>query len=242
MGQDAPVTIVIAHGAGSTGRAASALLGPLTPAGDASDVCLVEDRTGDVAHVVQALEEAVRSAPVCSTVIGISLGAHAVVKWAARASLTHPDQRLPRLVCVLPAWAGSPGVAAAGTSAAAGTIRAEGIGPLLDRLSVAGRYPDVVGLLRLAWADYSDESLSRCLEAASAGAGPTREELASIRAPVNVVSWMGDDFHPAEVGREWAGHLGRSTLAVAARPEIRLIRRALATVGLLSPATPRRRR
>lgn len=239
MGEDAPVTIVLAHGAGSTGRAASALLGPLAPTGDPADVHLVEDRTGDITHVIDALDEAVASATGCSAVVGISLGAHAVARWAARVSRAHPERRLPRLVCVLPAWSGSPGAAAAATSAAATSVRDVGIPALLARLAESGTHPDVVRLLRIAWADYSDDALDRCLRTASTGLGPSREELASIPAPVSVVGWMGDDLHPAAVGREWARHLHRPTLAVAARPDIGLLRRALATLGMPSAPIPR---
>lgn len=239
MGEDAHVTIVIAHGAGSTGRAAEALLGPLGPAGDRSDLHLVEDRTGDIANVVEALERAMAAPPVSITVIGISLGAHAVARWAARASSANPDGRLPRLICVLPAWSGTPGPAAAATSATAAAVRAEGIPSLLARLDEDGTNPDVVRLLGIAWADYSDDSLSRCLMNASAGLGPSRQELASIRAPVSVVGWMGDHFHPAGVSRDWARHLRRPTVAIAARPDIGLLRRALATIGVPSAASPR---
>ena len=239
MGEDAHVTIVIAHGAGSSGRAAAALLGPLNPTGDPADVHLVEDRTGDITHVIEALEHAVASSPVCSTVIGISLGAHAVARWAARASSASPHGPLPRLICVLPAWSDSPGAAAAATSAASTAVRAEGIAALLARLDEVGTNPDVIGLLRIAWADYSDASLGHCLMTASTGLGPSPQELASIRAPVGVVGWMGDDFHPAGVSREWARHLRQPTVAIAARPDIILLRRALATLGMPSAATPR---
>ena len=239
MGEDAPVTIVIAHGAGSTGRAACALLGPLAPAGESADVRLVEDRTGDITHVIDALDAAVASSPGCSAVVGVSLGAHAVARWAARVSRAHPERRLPRLVCVLPAWSARPGPAAAATSAAATSVRHEGIRALLARLADSGAYPDVVHLLRIAWADYSDDALDRCLRTASTGLGPSREELASIPGPVSVVGWMGDDFHPAAVSRDWARHLRRPTLAVAARPDIGLLRRALSTLGMPSALIPR---
>jgi hypothetical protein len=43
------------------------------------------------------------------------------------------------------------------------------------------------------------------------------------------VGWHGDALHPAAVANEWAQHLRWPTIAMAARPEIRLIRQALAT-------------
>jgi hypothetical protein len=130
---------------------------------------------------------------------------------------------------VLPAWTGPPGATASATAIAARQIAADGATAVLDRLTAEGRYPDVVRLLRVAWRDYSNDALSACLARASTGRGPTQAELASIPVPVAVVGWHGDALHPAAVANEWAQHLRWPTIAMAARPEIRLIRQALAT-------------
>jgi len=212
------VTTVIVHGAGSTGGAAATLLGA------GADAVLIEDRSGDVDAVIASLEATLAGHPDCSALVGISLGAHAVARWASTAR-----RPLPRLVCVLPAWTGPPGPTAGATALAAQQIAADGATAVLDRLTAEGRYPDVVQLLRVAWRDYSDDALSAGLTRASTGRGPTPAELASISVPVAIVGWRGDALHPAAVTHEWAQYLRWPTIALAARPEIRLIRQALAT-------------
>jgi len=212
------VTTVIVHGAGSTGGAAATLLGA------GADAVLIEDRSGDVDAVIASLEATLAGHPDCSVLVGISLGAHAVARWASTSR-----RPLPRLVCVLPAWTGPPGATAGATALAAQQIAADGATAVLDRLTAEGRYPDVVQLLRVAWRDYSDDALSAGLTRASTGRGPTPAELASISVPVAIVGWRGDALHPAAVTHEWAQYLRWPTIALAARPEIRLIRQALAT-------------
>ena len=215
------MTAVIVHGAGSTGSAAAALLGA------ASDAVLIEDRSGDVDAVIASVEAALVTHPDCTLLVGISLGAHAVARWASTAR-----RALPRLVCVLPAWTDVPGTTASATAVAAQQIATDGATAVLDRLASEGRHPDVVQLLRIAWADYADDALSGCLIRASTGRGPTPAELASIHVPVAVVGWRGDALHPAAVAHEWARHLRWPTIAMAARPEIRLMRQALVTCGV----------
>ena len=212
------MTTVIVHGAGSTGGAAATLLGA------GADAVLIEDRSGDVDAVIASLEATLAGHPDCSVLVGISLGAHAVARWASTSR-----RPLPRLVCVLPAWTGPPGATAGATALAAQQIAADGATAVLDRLTAEGRYPDVVQLLRVAWRDYSDDALSAGLTRASTGRGPTPAELASISVPVAIVGWRGDALHPAAVTHEWAQYLRWPTIALAARPEIRLIRQALAT-------------
>lgn len=223
MGHTAVVTVIVIHGAGSSGRAAEALLGPR------ADMEYVEDRTGSVEHVAEAVDAAFARASACAAIVGISLGAHALARWASHQA---PQSALPRLVFVLPAWTGQPGRAAAVTAAASDEVQRLGSADLLARLAADSRHPDVVELLGIAWSDYSDEALIECLRTASEGHGPTDTELSAIDAPSVIVGWHGDDFHPAQVTRQWSQHLRHSTVAMAARPEVRLLRAALATVGL----------
>lgn len=215
------MTTVVVHGAGSTGAAAAALLG------SGPDSVLIEDRSGDIDEVIASVEATLVDVPGCSTLVGISLGAHAVARWASTA-----HRPLPRIVCVLPAWTGPPGSTAYATALAAQQIAADGANAVLDRLTAEDRYPDVVQLLRVAWDDYSDDMLSSCLFRASSGRGPTPAELASIPVPVAVVGWRGDAFHPAAVAHEWATHLRWPTIAMGAYPEIRLMRQALTMCAL----------
>ena len=218
MGKTAVVTIVLVHGAGSTGAAAAELLG-LGP-----DVVLVEDRTGDVERVISQLEAAWARIPDCTALVGVSLGAHAVARWAASTSCP-----LPQIACVLPAWTGSPTSAAEATARAASDVAREGSATILERLQRESPHSDVVRLLQLAWPAYSDDQLAHSLTCASRGRGPHPEELAAISSPVAVVGWRGDAFHPESVAHEWARHLRRPTLALAARPDVHLLQRALST-------------
>jgi pimeloyl-ACP methyl ester carboxylesterase len=218
MGETSPVTTVVVHGAGSTGAAASALLGL------GSDAVFVEDRSGDVEQVMTALDETLARQPGCTHLVGISLGAHAVARWAG--STTKP---VPRLFLVLPAWIGVPAATAQATAAAGRNVAAVGITAVLGQLAHDGSHPDVTRLLQLSWPEYSDDELAHCLARASSGHGPTPAELAAIAAPVSVVGWRGDAFHPESAVHAWARHLRRPAVVMAARPEVRLLRQALAT-------------
>lgn len=218
MGKTAVVTTLVVHGAGSTGAVAAELLGL------DSDVVLIEDRTGDVEQVILQIEAAWARHPDCTALVGVSLGAHAVARWAA--STARP---LPRIACVLPAWTGSPTAAADATAGAAHDVAREGSAAILARLQRESPHSDVVRLLQLAWPTYADEQLARSLTCASQGRGPHPEELAAISAPVVVIGWRGDAFHPDCVAHEWARHLRRPTLALAARPDVQLLQRALST-------------
>lgn len=220
MRDTAPVTVVVVHGAGSTGAAAARLVGC------GPDSLLIEDRSGDVDTIIERIDEALQHRSDVTDLVGVSLGAHAVARWAGRA-----PRRVPHLTCVLPAWTAEAGAAARLTAASARSVADEGIDPLLARLHTESAYPDVVALLAAAWADYTDASLASALECASTGKGPSAEDLAAIAVPVAVVGWSGDAFHPEDVARAWARHLRHPTVAIAARPEARLLRQALATCG-----------
>ena len=218
MGKTAVVTTLLVHGAGSTGAAAAELLGL------GSDTVLVEDRTGDVEQVIAALETALARHADCTALVGVSLGAHAVARWAG----AHPYP-LPRIALVLPAWTGDPSAAADATARAGRDVARDGSAAILASLERESPHSDVVRLLQLAWPAYSTEDLARSLTCASQGRGPHPWELAAISVPVAVIGWRGDAFHPDAVAHQWARHLRHSTLALAARPETRLLQRALST-------------
>lgn len=218
VGKTALVTTLLVHGAGSTGTAATELLGLR------SDIVLIQDRTGDVEQVILQIEAAWARHPDCTALVGVSLGAHAVARWAASTS-----RPLPRIACVLPAWTGSPASAADATARAARDVAREGSETILERLHRESPHSDVVRLLQLAWPTYTDEQLALCLTRASHGRGPHPEELAAITAPVAVIGWRGDAFHPESIAHQWARHLRCPTVALAARPDVHLLQRALST-------------
>lgn len=225
MGDTARVRIVLAHGAGSTVAAARRLMG----VGDDADIIGVEDRSGDVATVVDRIDAAVAATPDCTHVVGVSLGAHAVVRWA------RGREHTPGLVCLLPAWVGdTPTAARSATAYAARQVRALGIRGALDALPRDAASADIADLLELSWADYTVERLHDSLATASRSAGPSREELHGVRSPMTLIGWYGDALHPHGVALEWARHLSRPRLAMAARPSVRLLQSALRS--LVSPA------
>lgn len=226
MRHTAGVTMVIAHGAGSTGRAARRLLG----LEDAQGVVTVEDRSGDVDRVADLIDDTVGGIVDCTTVIGVSLGAHALMRWAAAAP------RGVDLVCVLPAWTDVPGRASEPTAIAANQIATTGMDEVLRRAT--DHSPDIAALLALAWADYTTERLAACLATASVSPGPTPEQLTTVSDPVSIVGWYGDDFHPVETALSWSRLLPHARLAMAARPQAALLRRAL---GSARRPTPGRR-
>lgn len=233
MRHTAVVAIVIAHGAGSTGAAARALLG--LPSGPG--IVDVEDRRGDVGQFADRIGEAVTRDPRCTHVIGVSLGAHALVRWAAG----RPDA--PHLICVLPAWTGDPAGHVSPTAIAADQIAEQGIRGTLATLEASRPRDDVTDLLALAWAEYTDDQLQLCLRAAASSRAPTPTELVEIMSPTSVLGWYGDTFHPVSVALEWARHIPRARVALAARPRMSLLQRALAesmrtTPGPLHPDRP----
>lgn len=219
MGDTEPVTTLVVHGAGSTGQAAAVLVAA------APEAWLLEDRSGDIEILIARIEEYVTSHRDCTTLVGVSLGAHAVARWASGTALP-----VPRLVCVLPAWTDAPALTASATAASAREIAERGIPDALRTLFEHGTHDDIVELLRLSWADYESGELAECLLRASASRGPTRDELSAITAHVCVIGWLDDDLHPASVAHEWVRHLRHGTIAMAMRPQINLIRQALRTV------------
>lgn len=215
--------MVIAHGAGSSGRAARRLLGlEGTPS-----VVTVEDRSGDVDRVAGLIDDTVGRIVDCTTVIGVSLGAHALIRWAAA------GPRGVDLVCVLPAWTGDPGSASVPTAIAATQISSRGMDEVLRRST--DHSPDIAALLALAWADYTPDRLAECLTAASVSPGPTPAHLMAVSDPVSIVGWYGDDFHPVQTAVSWSRLLPQARIAMAARPQTALLRRALGSVQRPTP-------
>lgn len=221
IGHTHGVSTVVVHGAGSTGAAARRLLGLLSP-----DVIALEDRTGDVEAICAHLDRAASAASPCTHVIGVSLGAHAAVRWAARQS------EPPAITCVLPAWTDDSGAhnAAYLTAASAQQIRRLGIDGVVRELTTRSPAPDIAALVSLAWSEYAVDELITCLETAARQRGPTPQELRSLRGPVSIVGWHHDDVHPAEVARTWSRLVPRARLAMAARPNVALLRQALGSV------------
>ena len=217
MGHTADVTVVLAHGAGSTGEAARALLG----LHDRADVVTIEDRTGDVESVIADIDAAIETHPDCAEIIGVSLGAHAAARWAS------DRDEGPALTCVLPAWIGAAGRTALATADAARGIRESGIAVTLATMATATSHRDIAELLAMAWSNYTDEQLHTCLDNAARGRAPTDDELAAIRLPVTITGWYGDAFHPSSTACAWSRRVPGARIGLAARPSSTLLQSAL---------------
>jgi hypothetical protein len=217
----ADVTIVLAHGAGSTGEAARRLLG----LDHRMDIVTVEDRTGDVDRVLGSIDAAVTAHPGCVEIIGVSLGAHAAARWAMGRA------EGPALTFILPAWTGPAGRTAQATADAAQGIGEVGIASALEGLMEAASHEDIVELLGLAWGRYTDEQLRACLATAARGRGPTSLELSDLRLPARIIGWYGDAFHPASTAVEWSRRVPGARVSLAARPSIPLLQAAMRSVS-----------
>lgn len=226
MGHNRPMAFgVLAHGAGSTGDVVRRLIAPADLG--CESLVYLEDRTGDIDTVIALLEGAAgdrcdRGEPV--VVGGVSLGAHAAIRWTARRRQQH--RRGPSLVlAALPAWTGEPDEVARANAITAGALRALGAGssrpadlaagPLLHADLAADPHGSVITrtvlpLVALGWHGYAVDELAEALDRAGCGPGPTAEELAAVDVPVIIASWSGDALHPEAVADAWASHLPRA--------------------------------
>lgn len=220
------MTTLVLHGAGSTGDAARRLLG----LGKREDVIALENRSGDIDDYRAQLDTAVRDTATPSEIIGVSLGAHAVVRWAAGAD---PVTGWPgiRLTLVLPAWTGSTGNGGWATRLAAEQVFAIGADAALAAMRATDEAPDLVDLIEMAWAVYSEDELRTCLRTAGLGSGPSADELGAVPNPVRIIGWYADAFHPADVAIDWSRCIPHARLGMAARPSVDLLQAALGSIN-----------
>jgi pimeloyl-ACP methyl ester carboxylesterase len=200
---------LLAHGAGSCPETVRRLLGPCVPPG--ARVAAPHLRAGPV-RAADALDAA-RGADRVALAAGVSLGAHAVALWAARAAAEVP------LALVMPAWTDVPGPVAALTGEAADVVEREGIMAALGALradpALHGDW--VLDELERGWTTYDDADLVAALRVAASSQGPGLEVLGALRGPVAVVALADDPLHPVEVARAWAEEIPRSALRVVGR-------------------------
>lgn len=217
-------TAVLLHGSGSTGDFADRALGPaLRAAGWA--VRALEDRTGDVAACVEQLERAAAAEAGPLLVAGISLGAHAAVRWAAGVRA----ERLEGLLLAMPAWTGAASAVAGLSALAAADVERDGLETVLARLGHQGWVGEE---LARAWPAYGQERLVRALRATAVSPGPAPAELGSVPVPVGLVAVADDPFHPVQVAREWRRLVPRGALEVLAAEAPARDRAVLGRAGL----------
>lgn len=195
----APPVAVLLHGAGSTPDAARRLLGDAAPGW----TLVAPEARGTLDDVVATLAASVArieaSGRTVGLVGGISLGAHAVARWA-----TEQPGGTPDLVLAMPAWTGRPDGIAALTAATADEIERDGTAALLARVVAESGDDWVAYELVRAWEHADRHELARTLRAAATSAAPTLDELATIRARAVVVALLDDPLHPEQVARDWA--------------------------------------
>lgn len=200
---------VWAHGAGSSARFLARAF-PSDQLGMAESVYL-DDRTGSVSAIEDALRYEVEASSGPVVVGGVSLGAHA----AARLLSDPPANVVGAMLC-LPAWSGPAGFVAGLTATAAQAIELLGIAGVLAELPA----DDWVTLeLADAWSERTDAELVAELEQAAVQPGPTEAQLRSIGVPVGVVSMAGDPLHPASVSAQWGHEILRSDVRSLGRDE-----------------------
>ncbi len=217
-----PPVALLVHGAGSTPDAVRRLLGPAAAGAEV----VAPDARGTLDDVVAALaaaaQRAEQSGRRIAVVGGISLGAHAVARWAAARLLPAAD-----LVLAMPAWTGAPDAVATLTAASADEIEREGTAGILDRLRAGTDDDWVVDELVRAWTARDGVELARSLRAAASSPAPGLDELGLLRARTVVVALADDPLHPVRVAEEWAASIPGASLVVVARDAPRADRGAL---------------
>ena len=178
--------------------------GPLS--GEGWTVTAVDDRSGAVEQVQAAVAASVRRTGA-RLAGGVSLGAHAVARWAASAA--GAASGIEGLLLVLPAWTGPPGAVAALSALAAGEV--DRLGP--DAVVRSVDDGSWVGTeLAAAWPTYGS-GLAAALRATAGSPGPTLDGArADRRCRWGWWGFVGDPFHPVEVAREWCEALPRAAL------------------------------
>lgn len=226
---------MLLHGAGTDRASALRLLASALPPGVEP---MAETHDGSIASAVAAvdrLDQALRDAGrTLQTVGGISVGAHAAATWAARDAGRSPQ---PDLVLAMPAWTGEAGPIAALTAATADEVARDGIDAILARLVAEAGDDWVVDELVRSWTGADPAALPAGLRAAAAGAAPTLDGLARIRARTAVVALADDPLHPVEVAEAWAAAIPDARLVVVPRGAPGVDRGALgaAARSVLSP-------
>jgi pimeloyl-ACP methyl ester carboxylesterase len=227
----APAAVVL-PGSGSTAEfVVRAFAAPLATAGLAlltADPRPLGPDAGDAAAVWgRALDDLVLHTPV-SLVGGVSLGAHAAVRWAA----ARPGQ-CAGVLCVLPAWTGPPDGVAAVSGLTATEIESDGVEAVLGRLRLLPTDAGwVVDELERAWRRRAPADLVAELRGVAASAGPTDADLSGLTTPCGVVALRHDPLHPSQVARHWADLLPRAALATVGHPDVAADRAVLGRTAL----------
>ncbi|MUL67189.1 hypothetical protein BOO86_22130 [Mycobacterium sp. CBMA 234] len=160
---------------------------------------------GLIAGYLAALDDAAQHGAII--VGGVSLGAAVAVNWA----LKHPDECMA-VLAALPAWTGDADGAPAAIAArySAQQLREIGLDAAIAGMR-AGSPAWLADELTRSWTAQWP-ALPDAMEEAAGYGGPTREQLAQLRAPMGVAGAVDDAVHPVAVAAEWAVAAPRAAL------------------------------
>jgi pimeloyl-ACP methyl ester carboxylesterase len=149
-----------------------------------------------IAGYLDAIEEAAHAGPI--VVAGVSLGAAVAAAWA----IAHPG-RVLAVLAALPPWTGEPDDAPAAAAArqTADELRRDGLGATTTRMQRSSPAWLAAELTR-SWVGQWPQ-LPEALTEAAGYVAPSTAQLATLTAPMGVVSATDDPVHPVEVGVEW---------------------------------------
>jgi pimeloyl-ACP methyl ester carboxylesterase len=205
---------VVLHGSGSDAAFVSAAFAePLARAG--YRLVALEDRTGDPVVMAARIRNLVTRHRDIAIVGGVSVGAHAVARWAAR---DERSRQLAGLLLVMPAWTGLDRTTATMTHVAAATLEHAGVLNELNRLQQdkALARDWVMEELSRAWPLQAD-TLSASLVRTAQSRGPYLSELALITAPVGLVALDDDPLHQSQVAEQWSRGLRQAAIEHVSR-------------------------
>lgn len=153
-----------------------------------------------------------RAAPDATQALGVSLGAHTVLRL-----LTRTPDRYERVVLFLPAALDQPPARRDGLAEALAAGDREQV-----RDWVRAEVPEGAGAYVEARTSYllSSPGLPLLLAGLTEAPVPDLARLAAVQADVLVLAQEGDPVHPARVARELAAALPRARLHVFARPGV----------------------
>lgn len=221
-----PVAVIL-PGSGSTAEfVARAFALPLASAGYTLVTADPPPAAGDPAVEWAGALDRLPTAP--ALVGGVSLGAHAAVRWAA----SRPGST-GGLLLVMPAWTGPPDGVAAVSGSTAADLDAHGVEQVVARLR---DIPDGVGWvleeLSRAWRHRGRTALVDELRGVAASPGPTETELAAVTVPCGVVALREDPLHPEYVARRWVAALPRAALETVGHAAVAADRQVLGIAAL----------
>jgi pimeloyl-ACP methyl ester carboxylesterase len=216
--------VVVAHGVGSSARfVAAAFGGPLVDAGwrlvtydlrgHGASTPVREPGQHSLERHVADLDAVVASvAGTVEGVGGVSMGAHAAVRWAATSAWTGGT-----VLACLPAWVGRAVPGEGAHAAVAAEVREVGVAGVLTRLRADATLPRWLReTLVTDYARHDEDSLAAALVALDGAEAPGPPELAALVAPLGVVAWPDDPGHPLAVARSWCAHAPSARLATLA--------------------------